>query len=326
MNILKTPVTTQSQRRESAVSQAMRSGPTLKASPTPQSDLAAYLPCALHSVLPIGSCPPVLTITQGNLAMERYTTLLMMCSLALALAPISIQAQDGPPTVMMSSAQCDRNTLDDVLDNARERALPIWQELVNEGMIESQGILQHWWGDEWNMLSVMVAADVAAVVAANAEFGSRFNDLYPDDNTFITNCPRHRDVFYEGVSRTSVGSQDEDNGEGNAFAISYFECDYTRMGDIAEQDREGIAVYQGVVDEGILNFVASAAHTWGNEWNYITVSSADDIPALLAGLAEANSRFEEAYPNDEPVIDTACTAHKDNIYAQVMWTDGPDGD
>jgi len=250
----------------------------------------------------------------------------MVCGLALALAPISIQAQDGPPTVMMSSAQCDRNTLSDVLDNMRERGLPIWQDLVDEGMIQSQGILQHWWGDEWNMVSVMVAADVAAVVAANDEFGSRFNDLYPDDDTFITNCPRHRDVFYRGIARTYGGSDDEDNGDGNAFAISYFECDYTRMGDIAEEDREAIDVYQGLVDEGLLIFQASAAHTWGNEWNYISISSAEDIPALLAGLNEANSRFEEAYPGEEPVIAEACSAHKDNIYSVVMWTVDPEGD
>ena len=258
---------------------------------------------------------------------NRLTTLLMVCSLALALAPISIQAQDGPPTVMMSSAQCDRNTLDDVLDNARERALPIWQDLANEGMIESHGTLRHWWGDEWNLVSVMVAADVAAVVAANAEFGSRFNDLYPDDDTYITNCPRHRDVFYQGISRTTYGdADDEDNGDGNAFAISYFECDYTQFDEIAEEDREAIDVYQDLVDEGVLSFHATASHTWGNEWNYISVASADDIPALLAGLDEANSRFEEAYPDEESVLDAACTAHKDNIYSQVMWTVDPEGD
>jgi hypothetical protein len=258
---------------------------------------------------------------------NRLTTLLMVCSLALALAPISIQAQDGPPTIMMSSAQCDRSTLSDVLDNARERGLPIWQELVNEGMIESQGILQHWWGDEWNMVSVMVAADVAAVVAANAEFGSRFNDLYPDDDTFITNCPRHRDVFYQAIVATD-GDDEDDNGDGNAWAISYFECDFTRMGDIAEQDREAIDVYQGLVDEGMLSFHASAAHTWGNEWNYIAASGAEDIPALLAGLAEANNRFEDEYSDsdEEFVLDAACTAHKDNIYSQVMWTVDPEGD
>ena len=258
--------------------------------------------------------------------MNRLTTLCMVCSLALVLAPISIQAQDGPPTVMMSSAQCDRNTLDDVLDNARERGLPIWQELVNEGMIRSSGILRHWWGDEWNMVSVMLAEDEAAVIAANDEFGSRYSDLYPDDNMYITNCPKHRDVFYQGIAGTDGESDEEDNGDGNAFAISYFECDFTRMGDIAEEDREGIDVFQGLVDEGMLTFHASAVHTWGNEWNYISVTGAEDIPALLAGLNEAGDRFEERDPDGESVVGVACTAHKDNIYSQAMWTVDPEGD
>ena len=259
--------------------------------------------------------------------MNRLTKLFMVCGLALALAPISIQAQeDGPPTIMMSSAQCDRNTLDDVLDNERERTLPIAQELVNEGMIESFGLLTHWWGDEWNLVNVIVAADEAAVIAANDELGDRYDALYPDDDMYITNCPRHRDVFYRGIARTYGDSDDEDNGDGNALAISYFECDFTRIRDIAEQDRENIDVYQDLVDEGMLRFHASARHTWGNEWNFISLSSADDIPAVLAGIAEAGSRLEERNPDQESVVAEACTAHKDNIYAQAMWTVHPEGD
>lgn len=254
--------------------------------------------------------------------MNRFTTLLMVCSLALALAPISIQAQDGPPTIMMSSSQCDRASIGDVFDNFRERTLPIAQDLVDEGMIGSMGILTHWWGDEWNMVTVIVAADEAAVIAANSELSSRFNELYPDDNTFITNCPRHRDAFYTGIGATDASDDDEDNGDGNAVAMSYFQCDFTRLGDIAEQDRENLGVYQEMVDEGLIRFRASMTHSWADEWNYIAITAADDIPAVLAGVAEAGERLSDD-DDDTPSPLDSCTLHKDNIFRQVMWTVDP---
>jgi len=264
--------------------------------------------------------PPALTNTRGDIPMNRFTTLLMVCSLALALAPISTQAQDGP-TVMMSSAQCGQNPTGEVLRNERERTLPIAQELVNEGMILEYGLMAHMYGDEWNLVTVVIADDVAAVIAANAELSSRLNDLYPDDDTYITNCPRHRDVFYQGIGATDGGTR----SDGDAIHISYWECDFTRLGEIAEQDREAIDVYQGLVDEGMLNFRASAAHTWGNEWNYIRVTTADDLPAVLAGLAEAGDRLTELSKHTV-ALGPACTAHKDNFYRQVMRTDDPEGD
>ena len=253
--------------------------------------------------------------------MIRQLILLMVCG--LALAPISIQAQS--PIIMRSSAQCDLSTLSDVMENSRQRVLPIAQELVNEGMIMKYGILRHWWGDEWNMETVVVAVDEAAVIAANDEMNSRYTELYPDDDTYVTNCPRHRDVFYRGIVGTS-GDSDGADGIGDAYAVSYYECDFTRIGDIAEQDRENIDVYQDLVDEGVLNFRASAFHSWGNEWNYISLVGADDIPAVLVGLEEAGNRLQQRYPDRGEIVDEVCTAHKDNIYSRVMWTVDRDGD
>ena len=258
--------------------------------------------------------------------MKRLTTLLVVC-LAWALLPQTSLAQDdeqSPPTVMISVAQCDRTMIDDLIDRDRERTLPIAQELVDEGMIWSYGVLTHWWGDEWNWVNVMLAADEAAVISANTELGRRYGELYPDDNMSIEVCPRHRDGFYQGIVTTQGGDEDdEDNGDGNAIGVSYYECDFARIGDIVEEEREDLAVYQGVVDDGHLRFRASAVHTWADEWNVLVFASADDIPALLAGLQEAGSRFDDIDPDGSSVLNEACTAHKDNIYAQVYWTTDP---
>lgn len=258
--------------------------------------------------------------------MTRLTALVAVLGLMLALMPTVANAQDdeqSPPTIVMSVAQCDRTLIGDLMDRDRERTLPIAQELVDEGMLWSYGVLTHWWGDEWNWVNVLIADDEEAAMSANNELGRRYGELYPDDSMWIEVCPRHRDTFYQGIVVTQDSSDDEDNGDGDAIAVSYFECDYTRFGDIAEEDREDVAVYQELVDEGMLNFFGSAGHTWGNEWNYVVFQGAEDIPTLLAGLNEAGDRFEAMDPDGTTVVNEVCTAHKDNIYAQVYWTTDP---
>lgn len=259
--------------------------------------------------------------------MDRLITLAAVCALLFALTPVTSFAQDddqSPPTIAMTVAQCDRTMLGDLFEHDRERSLPILQELVDEGMIWSGGVMAHWWGDEWNVVNVLMASDEAAAMAANDEIGRRYGERYPDDSMWIEVCPRHRDTFYQGIVGTQGGSDEEDNGDGSAIAVSYFECDYSRMGEIAAEDREDVGVFQELVDEGAMNFWGSAAHTWGNEWNYLVFQGADDIPALLEGINEAGDRFQELDPDGDTVVNEACTAHKDNIYAQVYWTTDPE--
>ena len=189
-------------------------------------------------------------------------------------------------------------------------------------LIESYGVLGHWWGDEWNLVQVIVGADEAAIVAANSELSNRLSESHPDDETFIENCPRHRDGFYTGVGATTGNDSDEDNGDGNAIAMSYFQCNYRDLGTLASQQRENLSVYQEMVDEGLLRFRASLTHSWADEWNFIVVTAADDIPLLLDGLNEADERINALQQDEDNAAGpyALCSAHKDNIYGQAMWT------
>ena len=53
--------------------------------------------------------------------------------------------------------------MDQVIEQNRERWLPIAQELVDEGAILGYGALRHHWGDEWNYVEWISAANRAAL-------------------------------------------------------------------------------------------------------------------------------------------------------------------
>ena len=71
---------------------------------------------------------------------------------ALAL-PGALAAQDGdqPPTLRLSFYQCNLGEIDPVMEQIESMEMPIWNELVDEGMVASYGHFIHAWASEWNV-------------------------------------------------------------------------------------------------------------------------------------------------------------------------------
>lgn len=127
--------------------------------------------------------------------------------------PGAVAAQDGetPPTLRLSFYHCDMNALGPVVEQMEMMEIPIWDELVDEGMVESYGHYFHAWASEWNVGIYTVAESIEAVLAATVEFGNRMQERHPDaDNGLNQTCPAHRDGFYVFGPRTGM---DEDEGE-----------------------------------------------------------------------------------------------------------------
>ena len=146
--------------------------------------------------------------------MRKFLGIGLGLTLALG-APSLARAQDSeqPPVLAISWFQCDWNEVDQVLAEADSMSLPIWNELVEEGMLRSAGSFTHWMADEWNVAYYTVADDIPAYLEAFWEQNRRFEERYPDyDGEASTDrCPVHKDAFYHLGPRT--GMDDEDGGE-----------------------------------------------------------------------------------------------------------------
>ena len=130
--------------------------------------------------------------------------------LVALVVPAGLAGQDAevPPTLRLSFHQCNLNEIGPAMEQIEGMELPIWEELVAEDMIASYGHFVHSWASEWNVGIYTVAADIEAVLAANAEFGTRMQERHPNaDNGLNQVCPTHRDGFYLMGPRTGVDDE-----------------------------------------------------------------------------------------------------------------------
>ncbi len=136
--------------------------------------------------------------------------------LAAIALPGVLAAQDvpTPPTLRLSFYECDMNQLGPTGQQIENLEIPIWDELVDEGMVQSYGYFFHSWASEWNVGIYTIAADIPAILSATEEFGNRMQERHPDaDGGLNQVCPHHRDGFYTLGPRT--GMADEPGGGGN---------------------------------------------------------------------------------------------------------------
>lgn len=140
--------------------------------------------------------------------------LVLAAALALPAAVLAQQEEDDgpPPTLRLSFYQCDFSQLEDAMDEVENLVIPVWNELVAEGMVESYGYFIHSWASEWNVGIYTIAPDVASVVAASEAAGERLEERAPDATAFQEACPIHRDGFYVFGPQTEDMEDEADEG------------------------------------------------------------------------------------------------------------------
>jgi hypothetical protein len=130
---------------------------------------------------------------------------------AVAAQEEEAQEEEAPPTLRLSFYQCDLSQMGPTGEQIETMEIPIWEELVDEGMVDSYGHFFHAWASEWNVGIYTVADNIEAVLAATEEFGNRMQERHPDADAGLNQvCPSHRDGFYVFGPRTG---DDEDEGE-----------------------------------------------------------------------------------------------------------------
>jgi hypothetical protein len=250
--------------------------------------------------------------------MHRLTLLLAVALAAISTVPAGAQDQ---PTLFVSSWMCDRGAIGDLVTMARDRDLPIYQEMANEGLILGQMVLVHHWGDEWNLVTITMTEDIASGIAASDEFGSRYVDRYGEDDAFVTHCPSHRDAIYQGAFNTvaTAGSMPDPP---LTVAMSYFNCPLNKVSEVVAGDQARLLpAAQASIAAGHGLWLGAMRHAWADEWSYVIVRSATDVASLIAFNDDTNRRVGgapgEAMPTD------VCRSHRDNIYQLVLATAPP---
>ena len=124
-----------------------------------------------------------------------------VCAGLLAVAvPAGLSAQqmeeEPPGTLVVSQWKCDWDRLGQIAATTDSVLRPIWQDLVDQGRLQSAGSFMHEWGDEWNVGFYYVAPDKQTFFAAWEEYFRRLQEEHPDLPSLTEYCDEHRDNIY----------------------------------------------------------------------------------------------------------------------------------
>jgi hypothetical protein len=123
-----------------------------------------------------------------------------LAALAIPATALAQEAEPDPPVLRLSFFMCDiSGTNGDAINEEIEtRQMPIWNALVDEGMVESYGYFFHWWADEWNVGIYTIAPTIQAIIDASDEAGERLEAQFGENAPSAMGefCPHHRDGFY----------------------------------------------------------------------------------------------------------------------------------
>ncbi len=140
--------------------------------------------------------------------------LVLLAAIAVPGTLVAQEEDDSPAMLRLSFFMCNTNLIDDAMEEVESQVIPVWNELVAEGMVESYGYFVHRWADEWNVGIYTVAESIDAVIKASEEADRRYGERYGDSpSAFDEACPHHRDGFYVFGPQTDDG--DEEEGDGN---------------------------------------------------------------------------------------------------------------
>lgn len=102
-------------------------------------------------------------------------------------------------TMHLSRAKCQWGGLDEISQLTDSVYLPIAQQMVEEGLMLAWGLLEHDYGDGWNIAWYTIASDRQAMFYAREELTRRVERQHPDLwflEWFGERCHEHEDLIY----------------------------------------------------------------------------------------------------------------------------------
>lgn len=145
--------------------------------------------------------------------MRRILLVPLLAALAIPGTLVAQEEGDQPPALRLSFYMCDFTKLDEAMEEAESQSIPVWNDLIAEGMVQSHGYFVHSWASEYNVGIYTIGESIESIIAAVEESGRRLQERYGDGpSAFGQACPHHRDGFY--VLGPSAGMDEAEGGDG----------------------------------------------------------------------------------------------------------------
>ena len=114
----------------------------------------------------------------------------------LILACFNLKAQQG--FVMLNQNKVEFANQDKAFKLFDDYLNPVWNQLVDEGMIISYSMMTHAWGDEWNLNYMIITESHEAFLKAWTEGFKRIRSTMPQEkwDELMKYTLEHKDNLY----------------------------------------------------------------------------------------------------------------------------------
>lgn len=146
--------------------------------------------------MPLVSSPCLQTKPAQSMKKLALTPAMLAALLTFSISSgVAQDVEFNRSFVMMNQHQCD--DMAGVMDMMSTTIGPVLDELDEEEIIFTWGVMTHAWGDEWNFNWYMITENHAGFVTAWSEFVSRVTERDPDwFEKFDPMCREHKDNLY----------------------------------------------------------------------------------------------------------------------------------
>ena len=101
--------------------------------------------------------------------MRRILLIPLLAALAIPGTALAQEEEDQPPSLRLSFYMCDFNKLSEAMEEVEAQNIPVWNELIAEGMVESHGYFVHAWASEYNVGIYTIGESIESIIAAVEE-------------------------------------------------------------------------------------------------------------------------------------------------------------
>ena len=224
------------------------------------------------------------------------------------------EEQDGPLAYTYATySYCKLSGLSEADEHMKEVEAPVYDQLVEEGVISSWGYLAHHTGGQWRRLFYFQHETLEGVLDGLDTMQERMDALPEEEEEGEDPCQSHDDYIWT----VEAGSQNQGEGRAAAGLSVYYVCNESKeeRADELIDSTFGPLLDKAIADGKIATWGWSAHFIGGKYRRLQTMTGVDhkSVPAARGDLIEA------LYGGDEPNADAVefneiCGSHSDYLW------------
>jgi len=242
--------------------------------------------------------------------MRRFAFIVTLA--ALFVGPLPAEAQSDAPRVYSAYFKVDFPDIPAWIENYQTTEVPIFDALVEEGVLTDYGLWVHDTGGEYNLQMNMIAPSWDAL----GDFWDAYFERLPPEVMAEGSAMirKHTDEIW------TIATPPAEGGAGGAFIYeSAWHIAYDQL-EAYDEDFEQYAapILEQAVADGLITGWAKLGHDTGGPWNVkllYWMDSWDNADDLIARLGEGREGMD-------PEAMRSARAHEDHVWRSVPRTPG----